>query len=79
MKLALLLLSLPLFVLSAPGCRDETAAIGTWGLKRISQEQKVDLCEGDRKLAIFENYVFDGPAADLGKGVDIYILDGGVK
>ena len=57
----------------------ETKLVAPWGLKRISQEKMV---EGGRKSfsePVFEHYVFDGPARDLGKGVDIYILDSGVK
>ena len=52
---------------------------GTWGHKRISQKGKVNI--GGKNLVglDFENYVFDGPAQDLGKDVDIYILDSGVK
>ena len=54
-------------------------ARGTWGLKRISQGGVVDVGTKDLKGRDFENYVFDGKAEDLGKGVDIYILDSGVK
>lgn len=55
------------------------AVKGPWGLKRISQVEKVDVGTKNVKKPEFENYVFNGEPEDLGKGVDIYILDTGVK
>ena len=54
-------------------------ALAPWGLKRISQQGKVDVGKKDLKKPEFQNYVFDGPPEDLGKGVDIYMLDSGIK
>lgn len=51
---------------------------GPWGLKRISQRGKVDL-GGKSVKDLIESYKYKGDAAKLGKGVDIYILDSGVK
>ena len=52
---------------------------GTWGLKRMSQKGMVDLGEKDVTAFDLKSYVFDGPVEDLGKGVDIYNIDTGVK
>ena len=52
---------------------------GTWGLKRISQGEVVDVDTQDLPGSDFESYVFDGPVESLGKGVDIYMVDTGVK
>ena len=52
---------------------------GTWGLKRMSQEGPLDVAGRDVAAYDFESYEFDGPAEGLGKGVDIYMFDTGVK
>ena len=53
--------------------------LGTWGLKRISQEGKVVIGDKELKKPFFENYVFEGGSEDLGKGVNIYVVDTGVR
>ena len=52
---------------------------GTWGHKRISQRGAVEVGEKSLEDLDFKNYVFEGRARNLGKDVDIYILDSGVK
>ena len=52
---------------------------GTWGQKRISQEGRVVIGNQDSRLPFFKDYVFEGESEDLGKGVNIYIVDSGVR
>lgn len=52
---------------------------GRWGLKRISQAGKVDVGTRDLRGLDFASYVFHGAASGLGKDVNIYILDTGIK
>ena len=52
---------------------------GTWGLKRISQAGTVDVGRNDLQGFNFSSYAFGGSAADLGRGVDIYMVDTGLK
>ena len=52
---------------------------GTWGQKRISQEGRVVIGNNNVKKPFFKHYVFEGERDDLGKGVNIYIVDTGVR
>ena len=51
---------------------------GTWGLKRVSQSTSVSPGK-DVSSFDFSSYTFNGTADSLGKGVDIYVVDTGVK
>jgi len=52
---------------------------GTWGLKRVSQSTAVSTQGKDVSAFDFSSYAFNGTADTLGKGVDIYVVDTGVK
>jgi len=51
---------------------------GTWGLKRVSQSTAVSPGK-DVSSFDFSGYSFNGTADSLGKDVDIYVIDTGVK
>lgn len=52
---------------------------GTWGLKRVSQADKVQVASNQTIRDFdFTSYEFDGAVNTLGAGVDIYIVDTGV-
>ena len=53
--------------------------LGTWGQKRISQEGMVVVGDKELKKRFFEHYVFEGERENLGKGVNIYVVDTGVR
>jgi cerevisin len=52
-----------------------------WGLQRISQATAIqDAPTADASIAAFDfTYQFNGTTADLGKGVDIYMIDTGIN
>jgi len=52
---------------------------GTWGLKRVSQSSAVSTQGKDVSSFDFSSYAFNGTTDTLGKGVDIYVVDTGVK